>query len=139
MEEKEHPDVPDEGASGSVDRAKPRRKRRTEAASKPVQEEGKSPVEATPVEAQPEEPVVMERPEPEPKPEHYITQRWHDKNMFQCMRCPWSTLDETEMIKHIAKHFTAVRRENVSRTDTGLVTVSGNKIFREEIVEPDEE
>jgi hypothetical protein len=41
------------------------------------------------------------------------------------------------MLKHVAKHFSSTA-PSVKRTDTGFVTVTGDKIIREEIVEPSE-
>lgn len=77
-------------------------------------------------------------PEKPPENPHYDTGQWHHKTMFKCNYCPWSTLGEDEMIKHIANHLSG-GKPNVRRTDTGLVNESGNKIVREEIVGPDEE
>jgi len=87
------------------------------------------------------------KPKPKPKPPakkakaptpNYTIHKWNKKDMFQCVRCPWSTLDEDEMVKHVAKHFSSTT-PSVRRTDTGFVTVTGDKIIREEIVEPFEE
>jgi hypothetical protein len=72
------------------------------------------------------------------KTENYTIQKWHKMDMFQCVRCPWSTLNEDEMVRHVAKHFSSIA-PSVRRTDTGFVTVTGDKIIREEIVEPFEE
>lgn len=86
------------------------------------------------------------KPKPKPKPvakkveapaPNYIIKKWNKLDMFQCARCPWSTLDEDEMLKHVAKHFSSTA-PSVKRTDTGFVTVTGDKIIREEIVEPSE-
>ena len=89
------------------------------------------------------------KPKPRPKaapvakappqaPPNYTIKKWHKKDMFQCARCPWSTLDEDEMVRHVAKHFSSTA-PSVKRTDTGFVTVTGDKIIREEIVPPSEE
>ena len=91
------------------------------------------------------------KPKPKPKPKaapvakappqappNYTIHKWNKLDMFQCARCPWSTLDEDEMVKHVAKHFSSTA-PSVRRTDTGFVTVTGDKIIREEIVEPFEE
>ena len=78
------------------------------------------------------------KPPPEKKQPNYEILKWNKKDMFQCTRCPWSTLDEDEMVKHVAKHFSSTA-PTVRRTDTGFVTVTGDKIIREEIVEPSEE
>lgn len=75
---------------------------------------------------------------PPKRPPNYTIHKWNKKDMFQCARCPWSTLDEDEMVKHVAKHFSSTA-PSVRRTDTGFVTVTGDKIIREEIVEPDVE
>ncbi len=75
------------------------------------------------------------KPVPVPKHEHYAIGQWHEKPMFSCKHCPWSTLDEDEMVKHIADH---LKTPSVRRTDTGFVTVTGNKIIREEIVDEQE-
>jgi len=69
---------------------------------------------------------------PKPQVEHYTIGEWHEKPMFQCKRCPWSTLDENEMVKHIADH---LKTPSVRRTDTGFVTSAGAKIIREEIID----
>jgi len=74
----------------------------------------------------------------EAKAPNYTVKKWHKKDMFQCSRCPWSTLDEDEMVRHVAKHFSSTA-PSVRRTDTGFVTVTGDKIIREEIVEPSED
>ena len=75
---------------------------------------------------------------PPEKPPNYTIGKWNKLDMFQCTRCPWSTLDEDEMVRHVAKHFSSAA-PSVKRTDTGFVTVTGDKIIREEIVEPFEE
>lgn len=83
-------------------------------------------------------PPVKPRVKPLENP-NYDTTLWRTMPMFQCNHCRWSTLNEDEMIRHIAKHLVGTPRQDVRRTDTGLVTESGNAIIREEIVEPDEE
>lgn len=92
-------------------------------------------------------PKAKTSPKPKPKPPakkakaptpNYTVKKWHKKDMFQCSRCPWSTLDEDEMVRHVAKHFSSTA-PSVRRTDTGFVTVTGDKIIREEIVEPSED
>ena len=80
-------------------------------------------------------PIVKKAPE---KPPNYTIHKWNKLDMFQCARCPWSTLDEDEMVRHVAKHFSSTA-PSVKRTDTGFVTVTGDKIIREEIVEPFED
>jgi len=77
-------------------------------------------------------PAVKKEPKAAP---NYEILKWNKKDMFQCLHCPWSTLDEDEMVLHIAKHFSSTA-PSVRRTDTGFVTVTGDKIIREEIVEP---
>lgn len=74
-----------------------------------------------------------------PENPNYGTTLWHTRPMFQCNHCRWSTLNEDDMIRHAAKHLVGTPRQDVRRTDTGLVTESGNAIIREEIVESDEE
>jgi hypothetical protein len=91
-----------------------KRKPRKKPAAKPA-------VEAAPV----------ERP-------NYTMAEWHEKEMFQCTRCPWSTLNEDEMVRHVAKHLSSTH-PSVIRTDTGFVTPAGDKIIREEAVEKTEE
>lgn len=86
----------------------------------------------------PVKPRVKPRVKPPENP-NYGTTLWRTMPMFQCNHCRWSTLNEDEMIRHIAKHLVGTPRQDVRRTDTGLVTESGNAIIREEIVEPDEE
>ena len=82
------------------------------------------------------------KPKPPPAPPkkqevpNYLIKKWHKKDMFQCSRCQWSTLNEDEVLKHVAKHFSSTA-PSVRRTDTGFVTVTGDKIIREEIVESD--
>ena len=78
-------------------------------------------------------PAVKAAPEEKPQPNYTMTQ-WHEKDMFQCSRCPWSTLDEDEMVRHVAKHLSSTQ-PSVIRTDTGFVTPTGAKIIREDIVE----
>jgi hypothetical protein len=82
-------------------------------------------------------PVVKAAPKATP---NYTMERWHGKPMSQCSRCPWSTLDENEMIKHVAKHIT-IEKDDTARTtrliDTGLVSPSGGTIVREEPAEDD--
>ena len=87
----------------------------------------------------------MKKPKPPPAPPkkktptpNYTIHLWNKKDMFQCARCPWSTLDEDEMVLHVAKHLSPTA-PSVRRTDTGFVTVTGDKIIREEIVEPEKE
>ena len=65
---------------------------------------------------------------------NYTMTQWHEKEMFECARCPWSTLDEDEMVRHVAKHLSSTQ-PSVIRTDTGFVTATGAKIIREEIAE----
>lgn len=78
-------------------------------------------------------PVAKPRAKEEPKQQpHYTIGEWHELPMFSCVHCPWSTLDEDEMVKHIASH---LKTPSVMRTDTGFVTPAGAKIIREEIVE----
>ena len=77
-------------------------------------------------------PVAEETEAPQP---NYLTQKWHAADMYQCTRCPWSTLNKDEMIHHVAKHLSAPAPPQVVRTDTGLVTQAGKQIIREEIVE----
>lgn len=97
----------------------------------------------------PNEKKTTSKPKPKPKPKaappvveepkqnpHYTVGAWHELPSFQCARCPWSTLDEDEMIKHVADHLAL---PTVRRTDTGFVTESGAKIVRDEIVPPGEE
>ncbi len=67
--------------------------------------------------------------------EHYAIGEWHEIPMFSCKHCPWSTLNEDEMVKHIADH---LKIPSVRRTDTGFVTESGHKIIREEIIDEQE-
>ena len=74
-------------------------------------------------------PVVEAVPEP-----NYTMTEGHEKEMFKCSRCPWSTLDEDEMVRHVAAHLSSTQ-PSVIRTDTGFVTATGAKIIREEIVE----
>ena len=83
-------------------------------------------------------PKPRAKPAPEKKPPNYTIHKWNKLDMFQCARCPWSTLDEDEMVRHVAKHFSSTA-PSVKRTDTGFVTVTGDKIIREEIVEPSED
>jgi hypothetical protein len=67
----------------------------------------------------------------------YSTKKWHDKVMYQCEICPFSTLDLEEAEDHQAMH----RRKSqprVRQTDTGLVGPSGGKIVREETIPPEE-
>ena len=80
-------------------------------------------------------PPVKAVPQEDP---HYTIRQWHERDMFQCSRCPWSTLDEDEMTRHVAKHLSSAQ-PSVIRTDTGFVTPSGNRIVREEIVEETKE
>lgn len=70
--------------------------------------------------------------------EHYSIGEWHEKPMFQCKRCPWSSLDEDEMVNHVANHLSSTQ-PSVVRTDTGFVTPTGNRIIREEVAEKTEE
>jgi hypothetical protein len=65
---------------------------------------------------------------------NYTMTEWHEKEMFECTRCPWSTLNEDEMVRHVAKHLSSTQ-PSVIRTDTGFVTPTGAKIIRENIVE----
>ena len=81
-------------------------------------------------------PRVKTTPEEKPQPSYTMT-HWHEKEMFECARCPWSTLDEDEMVRHVAKHLSSTQ-PSIRRTDTGFVTVTGDKIIREEIVEEEE-
>jgi hypothetical protein len=76
-------------------------------------------------------PVVKKTPVEQP---NYTMTEWHEKEMFECTRCPWSTLNEDEMVRHVAKHLSSTQ-PSVVRTDTGFVTPTGAKIIREEIVE----
>ena len=70
------------------------------------------------------------KPKPEPINPHFTTCEWHGLKMFKCSKCPWSTLNENEMMKHTAKH---MRTEpQIKQTvATGLVAPSGNPIVRE--------
>jgi hypothetical protein len=104
----------------------------------PEEKMSKKPVKkkATKVEKPKDEPIAMASspadPEPE-KPKHFTLMKWHELDMYQCNHCSWSTLNPDEMVKHIAKHL-APEEPLVRRTDTGFVTATGDKIFREEVV-----
>ena len=80
-------------------------------------------------------PDPVKKAAPATENEHYSIGEWHEKPMFECKHCPWSTLDEDEMVKHIADH---LKIPSVRRTDTGFVTESGHKIIREEIIDEQE-
>lgn len=56
---------------------------------------------------------------------------WHGKAMYQCLKCPWSTLNCVEMEKHAADHLREERKKT-RYVDTGLISPSGSKIVREE-------
>jgi len=73
-----------------------------------------------------------------PTNQHYNVGAWHGLPHYQCAHCPWSTLNEAEIINHVASHH--VEHITVHRVDTGLITESGAKIVREEVVvEPEQE
>ena len=72
----------------------------------------------------------------DPRPQHYTVGKWKDLDHYQCSHCPWSTLNEEEMIKHVAEEH--LKMPSVVRTDTGFVTPTGDKIIREEVLPPDE-
>ena len=88
---------------------------------------------------------VAEAPKTEERPaeKNYSVLKWHAMDMYQCVRCPWSTLNEDEMISHVAKHIADERaaeakRARTRRIDTGLVGPSGGKIIREETIQEEE-
>ena len=93
----------------------------------------KTPKKKTPAKKTPPAPEVVEAPKLNP---HYTVGEWHELPHYQCSRCSWSTLNEDEMIEHVADH---LKLPAVRRTDTGFVNESGAKIIREEIMPPGEE
>lgn len=78
------------------------------------------------------------KPTPEKKPKHFELKKWNKLDMYQCLHCPWSTLNQEEMVKHVAEHL-APEEPTIRRTDTGFVNATGDKIFREEVVGLSEE
>ena len=80
-----------------------------------------------------EAPAVEEKPPEEKKPQHFEVKKWHELDMYQCLHCSWSTLNADEMVAHIAEHLKD-QEPIIRRTDTGFVNVTGDKIFREEVL-----
>lgn len=76
---------------------------------------------------------------PDDAPKLFEEKLWHEKTMYQCLQCPWSTLDKAEMQTHLAIHASYARGRKPRQVDTGLYGPSGGKIVREEVVEPEEE
>jgi len=75
-------------------------------------------------------PSPVSKQDLEPVNPNFTISEWHGLKMFKCSKCPWSTLNENEMMKHTAKH---MRTEpQIKQTvATGLVAPSGNPIVRE--------
>jgi hypothetical protein len=65
---------------------------------------------------------------PDPTPaenEYYSMTKWHNKDMFQCKNCSFSTLDEDEMMRHIVRH---TDRNIVRREGGGFVSDYGERL-----------
>lgn len=70
---------------------------------------------------------------------NYSKKKWHGMPMFACSRCPWSTMREDEMTRHVAKHLSS-EVPKTKTVKTGLVGPSGGDIVKivDADVEPEE-
>lgn len=82
--------------------------------------------------AKKKKPVKTAAAPPPPENPHYSVGAWKGMPNYLCAHCPWSTLNEAEMVDHVASRH--VEHITIHRVDTGLITESGAKIVREEEV-----